>query len=118
MYCANSNSKISSKHTEDNLIFKMHSYPGEDGTRGASGYSEKDKMIRGDMSKIRYMANRFYKNNKYTHEKFPKHFIFHPYTQSVYQYTPKVHNIHLDKVAPKNNILGIIKKLSKSPLYE
>ena len=97
---------------ENNMMFKVHSHPGYDGTKGASNV----RGINDDMYNIIQMAHRFAELGTYTHENFPKHFVYHSHTNVLYQYTPYINSIHIGPV--KKNILTNISNSTYSSVYK
>lgn len=72
----------SGEYDEFDMTFSMHSHPGSDGIKGASGYSKDDYYY--DMALITNRYNRFSNKEK----ALPSHYIYHPETKMLYNYTP------------------------------
>ena len=98
---------------ERQMIFLIHSHPGRNGTRGAT------EIVRGhprsDMHIITDKAHRFNNAGIFTHAEFPYHFVFHPYSQILYQYTPDESSLRVGRV--NNNLLNLIRNTPFSSLH-
>lgn len=97
-------------YNEQDLVFKVHSHPGADSPKGASESS----ALRSDMRNIKEMAVRFEKAGNYAN--FPKHFVYHPDSRNLYQYTPYTPSINLGSVNKTTSLLKRIQE-SKSSFY-
>ena len=62
------------------------------------------------------MVNQFIDKKIYTDKNFPKKFVCHSYSQSLYQFTPYVHSINLGGITGKT-LLNIINTKSKNSTY-
>ena len=98
------------QYSESNQVFKMHSHPGVDGTRGAGGNRNS-----GDIYNIETLYYKFrnagmeltYKWFKYEGKEwtiFPKHYIYHPYCNILYNYTPMQSSVFIRKVKKSNDL--------------
>jgi len=68
-----------------NMVFMMHSHPGEAGTRGASFLNPGEiGPANTDMNIIRNMYSRLGRDMN----KLPVHYIYHPHSKNLYHYTP------------------------------
>jgi len=100
------------RYDEKNMLFKVHSHPGADGTKGASVST----VFRDDMNNIIDMAHSFNKAGIYTEKNFPKHFIYHPDSKGLYQYTPYNSSVFLGIIGKKATLNKRILN-SKSPFF-
>ena len=101
--------------SEKDMTFKVHSHPGADATRGAS-FLERGGPIT-DMDNIKSMAHRFNNAGIYTEKQFPKHFVYHPDSKNLYQYTPFKSSIPLGQINSNTTLLYRISNNSKSPFF-
>ena len=105
-------------YSEFNMIFDMHSHPGyeSDGTKGASPCTS----FGGDMCNISNRYRRFQKAGmKYTNRwfkngtewsVFPKHYVYHKKSKTMYHYTPWKSSIFIRKTTKSSDLhrnLGI-----------
>ena len=98
-------------YNEYTQVFKIHSHPAIDGTKGASGFGH---YYSGDMANIEHLRRRFqnvgmrdvntwFQNNgQWTI--FPKHYIYHKQSRVLYHYTPWENSIYIRKINKANNL--------------
>lgn len=77
---------------EFQIAFDIHSHPGEDGTKGASG-----TRVIGDVANINERDKRFHAQGI----SLPPHYVYHKHSRTLYQYTPSESSI--DKGVIRNN---------------
>ena len=87
---------------ENNMIFDIHSHPSVDGTKGGSGYYKYNEtpIPNSDIWNIRMMYQRY----NYDIKRLPPHYVYHRYSNNLYQYTPYAWNIYIKRI---NNVNGL-----------
>lgn len=91
---------------ENNLLMSLHSHPRIDGTMGASenvGYGPSD------MLNIINYSNRRFNSHGQSLNGFPKHYVYHKHSQTLYQYTPYQSSIYIKRVLSGKDIQKLMK---------
>ena len=106
--------------SENNLTFDLHSHPGtydykgnlvDEGTRGAS-----NTRAGGDMHNIIEFSNNMFKSGRYSAKNFPKHFVYHRQSKTLYQYTPYESSLEVGKVS--SNLMTLIRTTPYSSVHK
>ena len=102
------------RYNEMNCIFTMHSHCWPDGTKGASIDKKGNTLIGGDMYSITIQHTRFENQGmrdinvwfKYqnTYTVFPKHYVYHKYSNNLYFYDVWVNNYFIRKINKANDL--------------
>ncbi|GHT60559.1 hypothetical protein AGMMS50239_09740 [Bacteroidia bacterium] len=89
------------------MIFNVHSHSKENGTKGGSGYiyDLHGKLVQYSPLDDGYIAARYHKRMG---DKMPKLYVYHRYTQNLYQYAPWSHNIGKWPVGSGQRIKNIV----------
>jgi hypothetical protein len=76
-----------SKFNKKDWLFNIHSHPGKDGTKGGSGYYYDYSFEKGKL----YLKGGWMEQDYGNPQRQPnlKWYVYHPYTQNLYQYTRK-----------------------------
>lgn len=90
--------------TMANQFFGMHSHPDPNGTKGGSGYQ--DREWGGDRS---FIINRF-NSAKDQGISLPTYYVYHKHSKTIYQYTPWSSDIYIKKVTTNNGLRFIVPK--------
>ena len=101
------------RFNELDMVFDLHSHPGygnlEEGTRGASDYDKRYINGRYDRFKDAGMSNtNVWFNSGGGNSVFPKHYVYHVRSTTLYHYTPWVPNVYIRKV---NSASGLYRNL-------
>ncbi|MCD8177596.1 MAG: hypothetical protein LUE98_09280 [Tannerellaceae bacterium] len=93
----------------NNILFDMHSHPGQGATEGASWESELSPgkgRTGGDMTNIINLYNQ----NKAKGKGIPDHYLYHQESKVLYHYTPWKSDIYIRKIRNYNGLDFLIPK--------
>lgn len=78
-----SDTGLGSYFKAQDLKFNIHSHPDKDGTKGGSGYIQGSNLYvpNTDADVVNYLYNKL-------NGKTPSMYVYHRFTQNIYQYTP------------------------------
>ena len=101
------------RYNEMNCTFTMHSHCWPDGTKGASIDKKGNTLTGGDMYSINIQHTRFENQGmrdinvwfkyKDTYTVFPKHYVYHKYSNNLYFYDVWVNNYFIRKINKAND---------------
>ena len=74
--------------SEEDTIWRVHTHPGENGTKGGSGYDFSKPT--GDLRCWLILNSKFKREYK---KPMPKMYVYHPFSQQLYQFNGKKNNI-------------------------
>jgi len=102
--------------TESQIKFDLHSHPGDGGTfEGSRGASHVPGTI-DDMYRINTRSNADYRSGTYNASTFPRYFVYHKKSKTLYQYTPYENSLNIGIV--KGTLFKLIRNTPYSSVYK